>query len=43
MKMNYYQILINNVNFRTFTDLLSKDNLTGTYKEECYLKNLISG
>ena len=37
----YYQQLLLSVPFRREKDLLSDSNVSRTYKEECYLRNLI--
>ena len=37
----YYQQLLLNIPFRREKDLLSDSNMSTTYKEECYLRNLI--
>ncbi|RNA04554.1 ATP-dependent DNA helicase pif1 [Brachionus plicatilis] len=37
----FYQKLIYNISFRSVDELISKSNLTRTYKEECFIRNLI--
>ena len=37
----YYQQLLLNVCFRKEDDLLSDNNMSKTYKEECFLRNII--
>jgi hypothetical protein len=36
----FFQLLIKNIPFRAFSDLLSNVNLSQTFKEECIIKNI---
>ena len=40
-ELYYYQHLLLNIAFRSEIDLLSNSNISKTYKEECYLRDLI--
>ena len=37
----YYQVLLLNVPFRSEGELISDPNASGTFKEECFLRNLV--
>ena len=37
----YYQVLVLNVPFRSEGELVSDPNASGTFKEECFLRNLV--
>ena len=37
----YYQVLLFNVPFRSEGELISDPNASGTFKEECFLRNLV--